>query len=101
VPAKERSRRTRPAEPKAARPSALDAAARVLAEEMRPMGTRELIGAMAVKGYWTSPGGKTPAATLYSAILSGAPRPDVRECARLYRNHDNQNPARSYGLRTV
>jgi hypothetical protein len=24
---------------------------------------------MAKKGYWTSPGGKTPAATLYSAIL--------------------------------
>jgi hypothetical protein len=24
---------------------------------------------MAEKGYWTSPGGKTPAATLYSAIL--------------------------------
>jgi hypothetical protein len=23
----------------------------------------------AAKGYWTSPGGKTPAATLYSAIL--------------------------------
>jgi hypothetical protein len=28
-----------------------------------------MIGAMAIKGYWTSPGGKTPAATLYSAIL--------------------------------
>jgi hypothetical protein len=24
---------------------------------------------MAAKGYWTSPGGKTPAATLYSALL--------------------------------
>ena len=24
---------------------------------------------MAAKGYWTSPGGKTPAATLYSAVL--------------------------------
>jgi len=28
-----------------------------------------MIAAMASKGYWTSPGGKTPAATLYSAIL--------------------------------
>ena len=28
-----------------------------------------MIGAMAAKGYWTSPGGKTPAATLSSAIL--------------------------------
>jgi hypothetical protein len=68
-PAKKRTRRTKPAEAKPARPSALDAAARVLAEEMRPMDTQELIGAMAVKGYWTSPGGKTPAATLYSAML--------------------------------
>jgi hypothetical protein len=49
--------------------SALDAAARVLGEEMRPMSTKELIGLMAAKGYWSSPGGKTPAATLYSAIL--------------------------------
>jgi hypothetical protein len=29
----------------------------------------ELIAAMAAKGYWTSPGGKTPASTLYSALL--------------------------------
>jgi hypothetical protein len=28
-----------------------------------------MIAAMAAKGYWTSPGGQTPAATLYSAIL--------------------------------
>jgi hypothetical protein len=33
------------------------------------MNCQELIGAMAAKGYWTSPGGKPPAATLYSAIL--------------------------------
>jgi HB1, ASXL, restriction endonuclease HTH domain len=49
--------------------SALDAAAKVLAEESRPMSCPELIAAMAAKSYWTSPGGKTPAATLYSAIL--------------------------------
>jgi hypothetical protein len=28
-----------------------------------------LIAAMAAKGYWSSPRGRTPAATLYSAIL--------------------------------
>ena len=33
------------------------------------MATKEMIDAMAEKGYWTSPGGKTPHATLYSAIL--------------------------------
>jgi hypothetical protein len=68
-PAKKGTRRTTLAEPKPAKPSALDAAARVLAEEGRPMNCQELIGAMAMKGYWTSPGGKTPAATLYSAML--------------------------------
>jgi hypothetical protein len=49
--------------------SALDAAAKVLAEEGRALNCQEMIEAMAAKGYWTSPGGKTPAATLYSAIL--------------------------------
>jgi hypothetical protein len=32
------------------------------------MNCQELIGAMAAKGYWSSPAGKTPAGTLYSAI---------------------------------
>ncbi|MGE4105518.1 MAG: winged helix-turn-helix domain-containing protein [Pirellulales bacterium] len=54
---------------RAKRTSALDAAARVLAEAKRPLTTREMIEAMAAKGYWKSPGGKTPQATLYSAIL--------------------------------
>jgi hypothetical protein len=63
--------RTRKPQPEAGekKSSALDAAAKVLAEERRPMNTKELIGAMAVRGYWSSPGGKTPHATLYSAIL--------------------------------
>ena len=49
--------------------SALDAAARVLAETGRPMTCKEMIEAMAQKGYWSSPQGKTPAATLYSSLL--------------------------------
>lgn len=53
---------------KAKRVTALDAAARVLAEEGKPMSCGELIEAMAAKKYWTSPGGKTPASTLYAAI---------------------------------
>jgi hypothetical protein len=48
--------------------SALDAAARVLGESGQPMNCREMIAAMAAKGYWSSPGGKTPAATLYTAV---------------------------------
>jgi hypothetical protein len=49
--------------------SALDAAAKVLQESGQPMNCQEMIKAMADKGYWTSPAGKTPAATLYSSIL--------------------------------
>ena len=49
--------------------SALDAAAQVLAETGQPMNTREMIETLAAKKLWTSPGGKTPHATLYSAIL--------------------------------
>jgi hypothetical protein len=49
--------------------SALDAAAKVLQEAGQPLNCQELIKAMADKGYWTSPAGKTPASTLYSAIL--------------------------------
>jgi hypothetical protein len=49
--------------------SALDAAAKVLGEAGQPMGCKEMIAAMAAKGYWSSPAGRTPEATLYSAIL--------------------------------
>ena len=48
--------------------TALDAAARVLAENGKAMSCGELIAAMAAKGYWTSPAGKTPSSTLYAAI---------------------------------
>src|SRR5204863_524780 len=49
--------------------SALDAAARVLAENGGSMTTKELIEVMAAKKLWSSPNGKTPSATLYAAIL--------------------------------
>src|SRR6516165_10550241 len=48
--------------------SCLNAAAKVLAEKGEPMNCKEMIEAMAAKGYWTTPGGKTPHATLYSSI---------------------------------
>jgi hypothetical protein len=48
--------------------SALDAAAQVLAASKEPMNAKEIIEAMAAKGMWTSPGGKTPHATLYTAV---------------------------------
>jgi HB1, ASXL, restriction endonuclease HTH domain len=49
--------------------SALDAAAKVLEEAGQPLSCAAMIAAMAEKGYWTSPAGKTPEATLYSALL--------------------------------
>ena len=59
-----------PRKPKsdAKRTSALDAAARVLAGAAEAMTTKQMIEAMAEKGYWASPKGKTPHGTLFSAI---------------------------------
>ena len=69
-PAAEKKSRAKK-EPKPKKPSALDAAAKVLGEAGAPLNCQEMIKAMAEKGYWTSPEGKTPHATLYSAILRG------------------------------
>ena len=49
--------------------SGLDAAAKVLAEAGQPMSASAIVEAAEAKGYWKSPGGKTPAATVYSAII--------------------------------
>jgi hypothetical protein len=49
--------------------SALDAAAKVLDEAGKPMRCKEMVEAMEAKGYWKSPGGKTPAATLSAEII--------------------------------
>src|SRR5262245_59405940 len=46
--------------------SALDAAAKVLADSGEPMTTKDLIEKMAAKGLWSSPNGKTPDRTLYT-----------------------------------
>jgi len=59
-------------EKKPKRVSALDAAAMVLAKAEKPMRAQELIAAMAEQGLWKSPGGKTPHATLYAAMMREA-----------------------------
>ena len=68
-----KSATTKAPKPKAAKAdgklSAIDAAAKVLAEAGEPLNAKQMIDAMSSKGYWTSPGGKPPHATLYSAIL--------------------------------
>jgi hypothetical protein len=69
TPAPAKTKAKKATAPKAKKTSALDAAVRVLEEAGQPMTCPEMIEQMAAKGYWTSPGGATPAATLYSAVL--------------------------------
>ena len=49
--------------------SQLDAAAAVLAKAAEPMSCKAMVDAMVAAKLWESPKGKTPEATLYSAIL--------------------------------
>jgi len=63
-----RAKQGEPKAKKAKRPSGLDAAARVLAESKKPMSVKEIVEVAFEKGYWKS-GGKTPHATVYSAII--------------------------------
>ena len=70
APAKAKGKKAKRSDsPKEKKLSAIDAAAKVLAEAAEPMNAKQMIDAMAAKGYWTSPGGKTPHATLYTAII--------------------------------
>jgi hypothetical protein len=57
-----------PAEPKAKKPSGLDAAAQVLKDAGKPMRCKDMVDTMLANGLWQT-GGKTPAATIYAAIL--------------------------------
>jgi hypothetical protein len=54
---------------KAKKPSMVSAALQVLGESKKSMTCKDLVQAMATKGLWASPNGKTPANTLYSAFL--------------------------------
>jgi hypothetical protein len=66
---KEKKTKKIKADKPAKRVSAIDAAATVLAEHADPMRPKDMIAAMEAKGLWKSPGGKTPEASLYSAII--------------------------------
>lgn len=56
------------AEPKAKKASGLDAAAQVIKDAGQPMNTKTMVETMLAKGLWQTDG-KTPAATIYAAIL--------------------------------
>jgi hypothetical protein len=67
---KKATAKSKPAkESKAKKLSAIDAAAQVLSKSNKPLNCKELIETMSAQKLWTSPGGKTPSATLYSALL--------------------------------
>jgi len=52
----------------AKRPSGLDAAAKVLAETSEPMSCKTIVERMLTNGLWQTKG-RTPAATIYAAII--------------------------------
>jgi len=56
--------------------SCVKAALQVLETAGEPMNAQEIITAMVEQNLWESPGGKTPHATLYSAILRDLKRGD-------------------------
>lgn len=56
--------------------SCVKAALQVLETTGEPMNAQEMIAAMVEQNLWESPGGKTPHATLYSAILRDLKRGD-------------------------
>jgi hypothetical protein len=64
------------------KPSMVDAALKVLVSAKEPMTCKDLVEAMATKGLWSSPSGKTPSNTLYSSFL------------RLIQNKGNAAPIR-------
>ncbi len=49
--------------------SQINAAMAVLRKARKPMNCKEMVEAMEAQGLWSTPGGKTPHATLYASIL--------------------------------
>lgn len=56
--------------------SQLSAAIAVLKKARKPMSCKAMVEAMEAQKLWTSPGGKTPHATLYASILRDIARGD-------------------------
>jgi hypothetical protein len=67
-PGRKKKASDEPADP-AKKTSQIQAALQVLANAKEPMNCQAMVEAMSAHGLWTSPGGKTPHATLYAAIL--------------------------------
>jgi len=63
-----KAKTTTAAKPKKKR-SQIDATIQVLSRARKPMTCKAMVEAMTKRKLWTSPGGKTPHATLYASIL--------------------------------
>ena len=75
------------------RTSGLDAAAKVLAEADGPLGCKEIVERALAKGYWKTIG-KTPAATIYAAIIREIAAKGDKSCFRKTdRGHFELTPA--------
>jgi hypothetical protein len=64
-----KAKRPRKGEKKPKAMSGLAAAAKVLEESGEPLSVKQIVELAEARGYWKSPGGKTPSATVYSAII--------------------------------
>jgi hypothetical protein len=62
-------RTPKPKEPKERKPGGLDAAVRVLREAGTPMNCGDIVKTALEKGYWQT-NGRTPASTIYAAIIT-------------------------------
>ncbi len=58
-----------PGEKQAKKLNQTAAAVEVVPARTEPMTAKAMVEAIQAKGYWTSPAGKTPEATLYASIL--------------------------------
>jgi len=86
-----------PREPGAPRGiSLIAAAANLLAENGLTMNCKQIVAELDEKGVWRSPGGKTPAATLYSAI--GTEVAAKGDQSRFVRKDKGQYAASEYGV---
>lgn len=84
--AKSKAGRKAKAAPKERKTSGLDAAVRVLREAGKPMKMDDVVKLAIEKGYWSS-GGKTPAATVYAAVIREiAAKGKASRFARVQRN---------------
>jgi len=65
--------------------SQINAAMAVLKKARKPMNCKEMVEAMEAQGLWSTPGGKTPHATLYASILRDIARGDEARFAKVDR----------------